>query len=74
MDLCSVGVAVSMRQTMDIHWFLFSESPTNASRLLRSRWSSVTASNLHCMRAINHPSAPEHKTCQQLRSFRDVSS
>jgi len=48
-DLCSFGVAVSMRQTMDTHWFRFSESPTNASRLSRSFSRSLSASNLFTM-------------------------
>jgi hypothetical protein len=46
MYLCSIGVAVSMRHTMDTHWFRFSESPTNARRLFRSLFNSSTASNL----------------------------
>lgn len=40
------GVAVSMRHTMDTHWFRFRESPTNASRLPRSLPSILAASNL----------------------------
>lgn len=46
MVLWRPGVAVSMRQTMDTHWFRFSESPTKASRLSRSFPSSLAASNL----------------------------
>lgn len=45
-DLSFGGIHESSRQTIDTHWPLFRESPTNISLLLLSLSSSAVALNL----------------------------